>query len=100
MEISMKKNILLIGFIFILGSLSYGQSLKHRSLKTKFESYEKVMKSIKQNNKKSKKESYSHLNYKESKTKFWRRRSFKGKSPFTFLRKKAKQPQNSYAFNW
>lgn len=96
----MKKNILLIGFIFVLGSLSYGQTLKYRSLKTKFESYEKVMKSIDKKGQKSKKESYSHLNYKESKSKFWRRRSFKGQSPFTFLRKKSKQPQNSYSFNW
>jgi hypothetical protein len=96
----MKKIILLIGFSLVIGGLSFGQSLKHRSLKTKFESYEKVMKSIKQDNKKGKKNTYSHLNYKETKSKFWRRRSFKRQSPFTFLRKKPKQPQNSYAFNW
>ncbi len=97
----MKKNILLIGFVFILGSLSYGQSLKHRSLKTKFESYEKVMKSIhNKDHNKTKKQQYGHMNYKEIKSKFWRSSSYKRQSPFTFLRKKAKQPQNSYAFNW
>lgn len=89
----MKKLVLILAFSIAVPLVSIGQSISNPFM-SDYKKYENIITSIKKKETK-KNRKYEHLSYKEK-----NKRGYKNPSPFTFARRKAKTPQNSYSYNW